>query len=136
MLWALRELTMILGENENPNIWRDNIYSALKDLSDIEYQKLTWLGKHPKYISSFTETLARVYDDFDFERYIQYYESINGKNKIYIAFSELDKMIDDYQKIGYETEKQTEGSQLILKDPNWIKITEKAKEIIELIKTH
>jgi hypothetical protein len=38
--------------------------------------------------------------------------------------------------LGYEIEMKTEGSQIILKDPNWIKITEKAKEIIELIKTH
>jgi len=125
---------MILGENENPNIWRENIYNALKNLSDIEYQKLTWLGKHPESISSFTETLATLYDDFDFDRYIQYYESINGRNEIYTNFSELNKMIANYQDFGYDTEMKFEGHQIILKDPKWIKITKKAQEIIESIK--
>jgi hypothetical protein len=117
---------MILGENENPNIWKKNIYDSLKNLSDIELQKLTWLGKHPKYISSFTEIISVLYDDFDFERYIQYYESKYGMDDLYKSFCELNNSINSYQEL--------ESDELILKDPNWIKITKKAKEIVQSIK--
>lgn len=125
---------MILEENENPILWKKNLYNALKDLSDIEVQKLTWLGKHPEYISSFTETLAALYDSFDFDRYIRYYESINGRNKIHQYFSELNEMITNYKDFGYETEMKVDGSQIILKDSKWIEITKKAKDIVEALK--
>tara|TARA_R110002096_G_scaffold431852_1_gene647543 strand:- start:206 stop:598 length:393 start_codon:yes stop_codon:yes gene_type:complete len=120
----------ILGENENPVIWKKNIFEAIKNLSDIELQKLTWSGKHPKFISSLTETLARLYDDLDFERYIEYYKSINNMDNTYILFEELNKMMNDFKDYGYETELKVEGYKEILNNTKWIAITQKAKEII------
>jgi hypothetical protein len=120
----------ILEENENPIIWKNNIFEAIKDLSDIELQKSTWSGKHPKFISSFSETLARLYDDLDFKRYIEYYKSKNNIDRIYRLFEELNRMINDFKDYGYETELKKDGFSTILNDKKWISITEKANEIL------
>lgn len=36
------------------------IFNSIKDLSDIEMQKLTRSGKHSNHVSSFTENLASL----------------------------------------------------------------------------
>lgn len=120
----------ILRENENPIIWKKHIFEAIKDLSDVDFQKETWSGKHPKLISSFTENLASLYDDLDFERYIEYYKSINNIDNTYILFEELNKMINDFKDYGYETELKVEGYKEILNNTKWVAITKKAKELI------
>lgn len=120
----------ILGENENPTTWKNNIFEAIKDLSEIELQKSTWSGKHLKFISSFTETLARLYDDLDFERYIEYLKFVNNENSLLNLFIELNKMITYYKDFGYEIEMKTGGYKMILEDEKWIAITQKASEII------
>ncbi len=123
---------MILAQNENPEIWKENILNSIKDISDIELQKQTWSGTHTTNISSFTESLAILYDDFDFKRYIEYYKSIHGENSIYNLFFELDEMIGYYKHIGYNYEKESDGFNQILNDTNWVKITKKAKELIDV----
>lgn len=120
---------MILGSNENPTLWKENICNAIKDLANIEVQKLTWSGKHPKYISSFTETLSALYDDFDFERYIEYHKSTKGEDEFYKIISELNSLLNEYKKFGYEAELMAGGYVVILNDVNWINITNKAKEV-------
>jgi hypothetical protein len=123
----------MIGENENVEIWGNNIFKAIKDVSDIELQKLAWLGKHPVFISSFTEVVATLYDDFDFERYIKYYKSIKGKDKLYKLLFELNEMINKYKVQGYEVELEAKGMEMILSDPKWIEITKKAKEIYQAV---
>jgi hypothetical protein len=121
----------MIGENENVEIWGNNVFNAIKDISDLDLQKLAWLGKHPVYISSFTEVIATLYDDFDFERYIKYYESVKGKDKLYKLLIELNEMINKYKANGYEIELEYKGTERILGDPQWIEITNKAKEICQ-----
>lgn len=121
----------MIGENENVAIWNRNIFNAIKDVSDIEMQKAAWLGKHPVYISSFTEVIATLYDDLDFERYIKYYESIQGKDKLYKLFFDLNEMINKYKSIGYEVELEPNGAERIMNNPQWIEITNKAKEVCQ-----
>ncbi len=118
-----------LEKNENPIIWENNIFKAIFDLSDIELQKLAWSGNHPNFISSYTETLARLYDDLDFERYTEYYRSINGDDRLYKLLNEINLMINDFEDIGYEIEMETDGYKKILENKVWLGITEKAKEI-------
>jgi hypothetical protein len=121
---------MILGSNEDALIWKNNIFNAIKDLSDIDTQKLAWSGKHSIYISSFSEILGVLYDDFDIERYIAYYKSIFQSNNLHTLLCQLDEMIKEYKETGYGIEIKAQGHEIILKDPKWIEITEKAKEII------
>lgn len=112
----------LLGINENPVIWKNNILKSLIDLSDLEFQNETWLGKNPHFISSYIETINTLFDDFDFERYADYYKSINGNDKLYLDFNELIDMVNEYQ--------EPDSEELILKDEKWIAITKKASDII------
>lgn len=112
----------VLGKNENPVIWKNNVIKALIDLSDNDFQHETWLGKNQNFISSYTETINTLFDSYDFERYTRYYKSIKGENKLSSLFNELILMVENYN----EPEKEEE----ILQDSKWISITNKAKEII------
>lgn len=112
----------ILGENENPVIWKNNILKSLIDLSDIEFQRETWLGKSPYFISSYIETVSTLFDDNDFERYVEYYKSIYGADNLYSEFESLIMMVNQYN--------EPNSDELILKDEKWILITKKGKEII------
>ena len=115
----------------NNKIWELNIYQSLKDISDIENQKLLWLGKHPTEISSFTETLGMLYDNFEFENYLDFYKSHHGVNSLFDSMQELDRMISNYQITGYALEMEKGGAEKILNDPKWIKISKKASDIIK-----
>jgi len=126
----LKQIAMTLGIEENPIVWEENLKTSIKNLADLELQKQIWVGKHPELISSFSEVLASIYDDFDFSRFIRYYESENGKNHLSILFHELDKMIIEYQDYGYELEAKEGGHDVILKDSRWLDITNKAQEVI------
>ncbi|MFD2162264.1 hypothetical protein ACFSJU_07655 [Paradesertivirga mongoliensis] len=116
----------MIEENENLKNWEGSIFNAIKDVADIDSQKKTWLGKDPHYISSFSEVINILYDDFDFEQYVKYYEQVKGKDALYILFSELDEKINEYDASG-KTDEQ------ILEDPPWIEITQKAKEISRML---
>lgn len=121
---------MYLGEKEDPLEWQLNIISAIYDISNIEEQKLLWSGMNPEFVSSFTEVMARLMDDLDFDRFLNYYKSINGENNFYFRMNVLYYLIRLYQPIGYSLELKTNGYQLILDDPRWLEISKKALEII------
>ena len=125
----------MIGENEDLEVWEKNLFNAIKDVSDIDFQKSAWLGKDPKYISSFTEVLSTLYDDFDFERYISSYKTLKGEDKFYKLLVELKEMINQYKRYGYELELKPDGQELILSDFQWIQIANKAKEIYQIVKT-
>jgi hypothetical protein len=118
----------MIGENEDINTWKNNILNAIKDISDIEFQREAWLGKNPNIVSSYDEVINTLYDDNDFERYIEHYKSLNGNTVLYRLLNTLNRLINDYNI------KSVENDSIILEDPKWIDITEKAKEIISLLK--
>lgn len=111
----------MIKENENIVDWERNLYSAIKDIADIEFQKKAWLGEHPDYVSSFSEVISILYDDFDFERFLEYLESTKREEKLYKLLMELDNLINQYKPLSTDEE--------ILVDPNWLHITSKAQEI-------
>lgn len=117
------------GKNKT---WEKNIYNSLKELADIDRQRIVWLGKDKENISSFSEVLGMLYDSFDFEDYINTYKIRSGKNNFYQLLKELDDMINIYQKIGYDLEMEIGGAQKILEDSRWYKITKKGQQIITL----
>ena len=123
---------MLIENNENYILWSENIFNTIKYLSDLELQKLTWSGKHPEFVSSFTETLASLYDDLDFERFISYYQLIEGVDGSYKLMSELNELIKQFKEFGYETESNDNGYELILSNSNWIEITKKALKFVQI----
>ncbi len=111
-----------MGEIERVKLWEKNIYNAVLDISDNSFQSEVWLGKNPNLVSSYEEVISVLFDDNDFVNYTEYYKNIHGEDRLYKLFFELIQMINNYQNPG--------NDKLVLKDPNWIFITNKAKEVV------
>ena len=103
--------------------WKVNIFNSIKDISDIEFQKLAWMGRHPTKVSSFTEIINVLYDDNDFEEFIQYTRADWGQEKLHELLLEINRIINAYNA----TDKMDVQ---ILEDPEWHSITEVANKII------
>lgn len=106
-------------------LWEERVFDSIKDISDNESQKRSWLGHDPNVVRSFDEDLCMLFDSNDFESYIEYYKETTGEDKLYHLFLELNQMLKHYQSPG--------SDRLVLKDPSWIIITDKAKEIVPLL---
>jgi hypothetical protein len=112
---------------KNKQDWERNLLSALENLADIEMQKKAWLGLDPNNVSSFDEIIMILYDDFNFEGYIDYYNSLTGTSKTLAKqFADLNSLINNYHSEGTDID--------VLSDTKWIEITNRAKEIVELFK--
>lgn len=102
--------------------WKNSIYTALTDISDLETQKLSWAGRLPDVVSSFAEVVNTLYD-YDFENFIDYLYA-NGYNPGLVSeLKELNMMISNYDEAD-----KTQSD--ILNDNRWILITKKAGEIV------
>ncbi|MBS1690053.1 MAG: hypothetical protein JSS96_15090 [Bacteroidetes bacterium] len=108
-------------------LWEKNIFYAIKNVSNIEMQKLAWLGKSPKIVSSFSEVYNVLYDDFDFEDYIKYYESKHSSDNLLMQMKRLDIMMSNYNP----PDSASWVDDLILLDPKWIEITKQAKIVYD-----
>ncbi|AUP80092.1 hypothetical protein [Flavivirga eckloniae] len=111
---------------EQINFWKENILNSIKSLADLELQRITWTGKHPTIVSSFSETINTLYDDCEFKQYIDYIgENRKDEEEIYSKMLRIDILIEEYLKVD---KKDIE----VLNDPEWENITQKALEIISL----
>ena len=111
----------------NYQLWKENIYNSIKNISDIERQKVLWLGKDPNSAASFNEDINTLYDTFCFADDLWKDEHISKfyfKNVLLNQLRVLKNMVDNYN------EKSTDEE--ILNDPDWLKIVNQAKKIIEL----
>jgi len=61
----------MIGKNVNIRKWEENLFEAIKNVSDNEFQNEVWLGKNPKLVSSFDEIIMVLYDDNDFLNYTE-----------------------------------------------------------------
>lgn len=124
-IWANMAGT-VLGLNEDGNLWLERVAEALQDVADHEQQRLTWSGQHPEFMSSFSEELARLYDDLDYQRFLRYCNESWGEGRVYEALMHLDHLIQDYREKGYQLEAQPGGHLAILADDQWYEITRAA----------
>ena len=81
------------------------------------------MGGNPNHISSYVEVMCRLYDDNNFESFV---DKLDSKNEISEALDfELKKLrnsLNNYQ------EKETDIE--IIEDPEWSKVVEQAKAVI------
>ena len=107
--------------------WKENIFLSIKDLSDFQFQKESWLGKNNQYVSSFNEDISMLYDSFCFaddfweEPHITKFEF---GNQLLEELKLLKKMIDSYER--------KVNDEAILADPRWIDIVKQAKKVVEI----
>jgi uncharacterized protein YjcR len=104
-----------------------NIYEDLIELSDKEMQNYLWLSnnENKKIISSYTEVMSRLYDDNNFDHFIDKEIPKLTKNKnLIIQLKKLRGLLDSYE--------QKETDLEIYNDPKWSTIVEQANVVLKL----
>jgi len=104
-----------------------DIFDDILEISDIKMQKKLWLNEDNDtgLISSYVELMNRLFDDNNFDYFIENEALVLGlESKLIVALETLRDALDDY------VEKETD--QGIITDPKWIEISKQAKSIIEM----
>lgn len=102
----------------------NNIYNDLLELSSISTQREKWILGTRTGISSYIELMNRLYDDDDLGKFIKEEIILLGASETFIScLQDLDLMLNSYDDKGQSREQ-------IIEDKDWIKITEKAKEVL------
>ena len=86
--------------------WLKAILQCLIELSDKEFQYRVWFnGENAPESSSFNELMCRLFDDYDFEKSIYFYDISNETKKNLIelgAILSLQEEIDTKNKLDTE----------------------------------
>ncbi len=105
-------------------LWTMNIKSNIEVFSDLKRQKEAWIyGKSVAGSFCWYEEIIQLLDDSHFEIYLTENQS-KIPRVLYEALKKLQIELDLYE--GQETDAE------ILKDPEWHKIVEQAKKVIEI----
>lgn len=115
-------------------IWRSELISEIRTIANEAELKQLWSGLDPHSISSFTEEVTHIFDDYDIDGFIA---GGLDKAKLHLGqFGALCKFRDRFAtyidgaapkpltSISYET---------VLADPQWSKVTQAAREFITLL---
>ena len=105
------------------NNWEDNILDIIKDISDKEYQKEAWFGLNPDIIDSPEEMYSTLFDDYEFEDFIDTYNNLSNKQKN-IAL-ELISLMNNIDNFNYK---------YLLDSKEWGKVRNTAKLFLETFK--
>lgn len=106
-------------------VYKNVLVKALKDLSDIDFQKIAWFENDQALSSSFADDVNAVFDDTGLEIALKNNEIIFGKAAD-VVLHELGKAIDAVNEFRPEEE--------IINDPLMQVVREKAAKALELIK--
>lgn len=104
------------------NVWIENIRSCLEEISDLEFQSRVWVRGEGSEVSSFTELICRLYDDFHFDDFI----STCGPMKK--DFEEFSKKISSFID-----KNQTLSDKDIIGHPEWIAISKLSSRLKKMI---
>lgn len=101
------------------------IKERIYEISDINMQKKLWLNQDNDtgLISSYAELMSSLFDDLDFDFFIDFFIVDNGFELSLIdKFNKLRDLLNNYNEKLYDKE--------IVEDPEWIQISFLAKDIL------
>lgn len=103
----------------------NNIYKDIQEISSRGLQEELWLGKNPDKCSSFTEVMCRLFDDNNFEDFLNssVYE-IGFSPEIIDEIKVLSVKLENYSELSTDAE--------IINDPKWEEVRKKAQEVTYL----
>jgi len=104
----------------------DNIYNSLIELSSLELQRMLWLNENNNtgHISSYSELMCSLFDDFNFDDFVEIGAKNNGLSmSLIIELRELRRLLINYN--------EKEMDELIINDPNWQTIVEQGKIVMK-----
>lgn len=108
-----------------PDLWKQNIFQVIEEISSRDYQELAWFGK-ANYVSSPDEMFCTLFDDFQFDDFL-----IN--KHIDLTEQQRDKCELLRQRMNALSEKLPISSnpEDMIDHPDWIEIRTLAKSILE-----
>jgi hypothetical protein len=128
-----------MDKQEIAKIWRKRLQGALEDLSSLKFQKKAWVDRtDPNLWWEWREVVCGYFDDLllvergDREG-INYH--VNQKRLTSQEADILRHFNETFSTYADKTDQPNDNSgyEKILADPEWIKITQMAKEVLEKI---
>lgn len=107
--------------------WLVNIFDIIYELSNIQLQRDSWTGKSSR-VSSFEELIASLYDDNQFENFINHdfwSDCSASLNELKSELQQLNVLLNSYNV-------PLEVIDEIFSDPSWLEIVNKSIRIKEL----
>ncbi len=106
-----------------------NIMSCLKQIASSEFQEKGWVKIEVHDYCSFAETLSKLFDDDYFEDFID-----NEAKEFGLTDRQIKKLDQLRNSINAYVDKHGcyREPELIVKDPEWIKVRQLAKEALEV----
>ena len=104
----------------------EHIYIKIVELADLSLQRKLWLNENNDtgLISSFTELVNSLFDDFGFDNFVDSGAANNGvSNSLIIKLSKLRELLNSYV--------EKECDEEIINDPEWKKIVEQANIVMK-----
>lgn len=102
-----------------------SVYKMIIELSDLSLQRKLWLNENNDtgLISSYTELMCSLFDDFNFEDLIDNRASKIGlSNSVIFELNKLRELLNNYN--------EKDSDEEIISDPEWGKVVEQAKTVI------
>lgn len=103
-----------------------NIYDDIIELSDLNLQRKLWLNEKNDtgLISSHVEVMCRLFDDYQFDDFVDKASSEVGLSENTIReLKKLRGLLNNYN--------EKESDEEIINDPEWGKIAEQAKMVLK-----
>ena len=104
--------------------WIENTYRDILELSDFDIQKKSWLGNDPHYSSSYVEIMCSLFDDNDFDNFIDESEKLGLSYKLVNELNKLRELLNQYDE-GDKTDEE------IIEDPLWGLVVNQAKIVLD-----
>ncbi len=102
------------------------IYDRIVEASDVALQRKIWLNENNDtgLMSSYVELMCSLFDDFNFDDFIDNRASKIGlSNSLIIELNKLRELLNSYV--------EKDSDEEIINDPEWKKIVEQAKTVIK-----
>lgn len=111
--------------------WLRNILSMVQELSDKHYQEEVWLKGIGNEISSFTEAICGLFDDYDLDGFLDKYSSDE-----YLSESKIKMLILFRDKLNQYllSKDQNLSTENLLADPRWHEIQYLASQTMDIFK--
>lgn len=107
----------------NKQEWLQGIYKIVTEISDRTFQERIWIKGEGPQVSSWTEVICRLFDDYDFDSFLdEYATQIGISSTLHKHLYQLRDKLNTYQQ------KETDAE--IVVDPEWQQISQFAQDIL------
>jgi hypothetical protein len=115
-------------------IWKKELFSEICTIADLEELENLWSGKNKTAISSFSEEVSHVFDDYDIDGLIA-----KGANEIGLTSDQFNALCRFRDQFLSYINSAPQGNSAhpnyldVLKDPKWIAVSKAAQEFSVLL---